>query len=354
MKGVSASIVSAAMILITIVMVSSSYLFVNRFATESESKTGELMVSNRMSPKHLATVCFENYGYMTLSSNELLSGSLYYEVKDGLDKIGSGFTKIEIDKTGNIYFNASMVENSDYTVTIKSKYWTIIEKCRARQDYGLLMYLPFREGSGTTSSDVSLNGNDAVTNATWINGTSDYALRFNGGWGYAKVNANTGFNSEQFTLAFWTLRETNVNNSEGIIDGDSFHVASQSDGTVSFSLDGGESISESLTNDVWTHFVMKYDGTSLKVYRNCSLLSSVDSSYSPSMGDLFIGNSSGDYFHGAIDEVYLFVRALDDTEIPVFCENLQDVQGNAYDGEWIVEDGYCPPEDPGDPDCFFG
>ena len=96
---------------------------------------------------------------------------------------------------------------------------------------------------------------------------------------------------------------------------------------------------------------MKYNGTVLKIFNNCSLSNSVDSSYSPSMDDLFIGNSSVDFFNGAIDEVYFFSRSLDDAEIPVFCENLQNVQGNAYDGEWLVEDGFCPPWDPSDPDC---
>ena len=60
---------------------------------------------------------------------------------------------------------------------------------------GLLVYLPFDEGTGKVAEDVSgLGNNGKITDAEWTNGKFGKALSFNGKSAYVEIPYNDGFN----------------------------------------------------------------------------------------------------------------------------------------------------------------
>lgn len=334
MKGVSSLVVSTLLLLVSLASVTILYTQFGNISSEATSRASQQLVDARMSPKLLAVSCLGNYGYAQVSTDEPLQGGLYYTIKYGSEEVADGFTTANITDVGRIYFNASMTDGNDYTVLLRSKHWTLHEHCISHRDPSRILFIPFNESSGSAAADYSGNGNDAWLNASWVNGTSDHALRFDGVDQYARVNSTGGFSSREFTLAFWALREEADADDEGVVEGGSFRARSMASGDLQFSLSGGSSLASSLENDIWRHFTMKYDGSELRLYRNCSLVGSTSSSYSPSPGDLLIGKGTVAHFQGSVDEVYFFSRALDDEEIPMFCGPLQDVQDDAYNGTW--------------------
>ncbi|MBR9689338.1 MAG: LamG domain-containing protein [Candidatus Altiarchaeota archaeon] len=353
MKGISSSIVSVLLLLISLATVTVFYNQFGKLSSESMAQGEKTLVNTRMAPKYLGGACSTEYGYILISTDEPLDGKLYYVVKDGLDEIASGFSSINITDVGKVYFNATLEDGSEYTIQIRSRYWSFQEKCEASQDSSLVVFISFNESQGTTAKDWSLNGNTAYLNASWVNGTSDYALRFDGLKQKASINSTTGFDAREFTLAFWSLKEYPSSDDESFIEGGSFYVRSKTNGNVQFGLSGGSSLTIPTENKTWIHFTMRYDGGSLDVFRNCTKVDSISSSYSPSLGDLYFAKGPTQYLVGSVDEFYFFSRALEDAEIPAFCNPLLNIDSDAYNGTWTQTDDYCPPEDPTDPDCLI-
>ncbi len=80
---------------------------------------------------------------------------------------------------------------------------------------GLVAYYPFDEGSGTTVHDVTGNGNDGTTDASYVPGMSGTALAFNGDTS-AIVIGNAAFTwgaaNADYTVDYWvSLTATNAN-----------------------------------------------------------------------------------------------------------------------------------------------
>src|SRR5262249_19415969 len=70
--------------------------------------------------------------------------------------------------------------------------------------------------------------------------------------------------------------------------------------------------------NTWTHLAVTYTGSTLTFYRDgvAVATSTVSGTLSPTTGTLQIGGSQfGEYFNGLIDEVRIYNRALNDTEI---------------------------------------
>ncbi len=72
-----------------------------------------------------------------------------------------------------------------------------------------------------------------------------------------------------------------------------------------------------VTDNTWQHAAVTYDGTTVKLYLNGKLSISRDKVMESSLGAVLIGRakSAANFFHGAIDEVALYGRALSDSEI---------------------------------------
>jgi len=201
-------------------------------------------------------------------------------------------------------------------------------------DPDLAAYWKFDEGSGTTAYDSSGNGNDGtfVGDPQWVAGKFGGALEFNGD---DYVNCGNGPSlqiQDQITMAFWFQVQAFQNTWEGFLaKGDDSYRASRGDGTGNAthmgisgtSVGGGNGWFNGtviVTGGEWHHYAATYDGAEGRIY-----IDGVLDVTSPGTGqinissyDLYIGENSqatGRFLHGLLDEVRIYSRALNETEI---------------------------------------
>ncbi len=196
---------------------------------------------------------------------------------------------------------------------------------------GLVAAYAFNEGSGSTTADASGNGNaGTITGATWTtSGRFGAALVFNGTNSWVTVNDSTSLNlATAFTLEAWVNPPSQSSWQVAVIKeapgGMSYAVYANTSGndpaaalhtTVDVNLYGPSA----LPLNTWSHIAATYDGSSVKLYVNGSLVNSQSwSGQMPvSSSPLRIGGDSvwGEYFKGTIDEVRVYNRALSAAEI---------------------------------------
>ena len=212
---------------------------------------------------------------------------------------------------------------------------------RALAATGLVGYWKFDEGSGTTASDSSGNGNTGTLHggATWTVGKSANALDFNGVNGYVQIPQSSSLDvTAQVTVEAWVCLRAYVDSV-----GEESHLVSRSDGSGgplyvlgthtngTISCDTGpftgyHSSVATLPLNSWTHLAMTYNGTIVCLYINGLL----DSNYAQSgsiptttnwlaIGCKPTGTHGGPgtyaYTNGTIDEVRIYDRALSQQEI---------------------------------------
>ena len=84
--------------------------------------------------------------------------------------------------------------------------------------------------------------------------------------------------------------------------------------------------SSTIPNFTWEHVVMTYDGSVMKLYLNCNLMCSIASAgvidncpgSNLQFGRSWTGNPY--YFDGLMDDIRIYNRALDTTEIKTLCD----------------------------------
>jgi hypothetical protein len=192
----------------------------------------------------------------------------------------------------------------------------------------------FDEGSGTTVTDLSGNGNTGTINgASWTSqGKFGNALNFDGISNWVTVNASNSLNlASGMTLEAWAyptaatgtwttilLKEAPPGNNLAYhLQGDpSSHPSSYITTDVS-GLQGIVGPAPFLLN-TWTHVAATYNGTLFSLYVNGIVFASapVTGNIIPSVGPLLFGGNSifGEYFGGTIDDVRIYNRALNQAE----------------------------------------
>ncbi|MFH1716540.1 MAG: LamG domain-containing protein, partial [Planctomycetota bacterium] len=210
----------------------------------------------------------------------------------------------------------------------------LLTSLAAAADPDLAAYWKFDEGSGTTAFDSSGNGNDGtfVGAPQWVAGKFGGALEFNGD---DYVNCGNGSSlqiRDQITITFWFQVQAFQNTWEGFLaKGDDSYRASRGGGTGNATHMGISGTSTGggngwfngtviVTGGDWHHFAATYDGTAGKIYIDGALdvTSPGTGQINNSSYDLYIGENSqatGRFLHGLLDEVRIYSRALDDTEI---------------------------------------
>ena len=201
---------------------------------------------------------------------------------------------------------------------------------------GLVGHWAFDEGSGSTAADSSPSGKDAaiVTGTSapqWVSGKMGGALYFDGIDDRVNVlsvpAAIYGFTSEDFSVSAWI----NPNDSTKALDIVS-HGSNSQDGWELFK--NGQKISfrtyqsnatqqtssVNVTLNTWTHVVLVRHGSSASIYLNGqpSNVASADHlnpAASPSRFLMIGASSAGWYWSGLIDDVRIYNRALQPSEI---------------------------------------
>jgi len=200
---------------------------------------------------------------------------------------------------------------------------------------GLVAYFPF---SGN-ADDQSGNGNDGVVNGALLTdnrfGQANSAYSFDGINDYIQVSASPSLDiQDAITFSAWVYH---------LSDSSPQHIVNRSDLFAGYRLAAWQSnptgnafelydVSQvqHIIDDgqapvigIWTHIAGVWDGTIMSIYRNGQLADTL--AFSGSIGvannDLFIGDlvlsgfPTQGPFHGSIDEVRVYNRALSDAEI---------------------------------------
>jgi chitodextrinase len=197
---------------------------------------------------------------------------------------------------------------------------------------GLVAGYSFDAGAGATVADLSGNGNTATITgpAIWTTGKYGGGLAFDGVASLVQVPSSSSLNlGSTMTLAAWIKPAVSQGGWRTIMQRqpDAYFLnASTSAGN---NFPGGGATTGGSINTVtgtaaapvgsWTHVALTYDGTSLRLYVNGTLVKTggaggtVQTSTSP----LWIGGNSpyGEYFQGVIDEAQVYNRALSVTEL---------------------------------------
>ncbi len=202
-------------------------------------------------------------------------------------------------------------------------------------------WLPFDEGTGTTTADITGNGNSGtlmnMLPAAWTPGIMGNALAFDGVNNYVQVNNQL---SASFTISCWikttqTFQQVDLTyDGTGIIWADVGGPANdfvfggtRSAGGVnrlSFYIGSGDTTingNQEISTGQWTHLAVTRDGASgaVKLYVNGVLDASgtAGTAVLNANPNINIGGNTldGRYFNGAIDDVRFYSRVLTPGEI---------------------------------------
>jgi len=199
---------------------------------------------------------------------------------------------------------------------------------------GLVGYWSFDEGEGLTARDLSGRGNTGtlMNNPTWTTGRVGGALSFDGVDDFVNVGNHASLNPSVFTIEAWVNPTTSAADRiiyTNFVHGlawESIHLDSASFiMNISNSGPTRNNLSFSLVPATrWTHLVATYDGSWMRVYQNGVEISSRTATGVPwsSPRNFSIGAIPSTYsppaiqrFHGLIDEVRIYNRALTAAEV---------------------------------------
>ena len=195
-------------------------------------------------------------------------------------------------------------------------------------DPSLVLYLPLYELDGASFMSKDKHGHlCTVTGAVWrpnghyFDGTDDY------------INCGApsvlDFTSQDFTVEAWLKRVVAQNSDiycHGLYSADGYRLFLSSAGSLQLNTNQSGAHQDSIsadgeiTNDVWFHIVATRLGTTGKVYKNGTDITSTGASHidpTTSSRNVYIGQYDLDSqrFGGYIGEVRVYNRALTPTEI---------------------------------------
>jgi hypothetical protein len=197
---------------------------------------------------------------------------------------------------------------------------------------GLVGHWRFDEGGGTTTADVSGNGNDGTLagGPTWSSGLFAGALRFDGMDDFVDCGNDASLNiTGKITVALWTKSE------DLPVRFDALLLKSNARWTEGFGLfyNGSNQVrffvshwsvnmaSAPINPTQWNHIAGVYEGSAVKIYVNGVEGTSI--SYTGAIisttANLEIGRGASDAYNlnGLIDEARIYNRALSAEEIRV-------------------------------------
>ncbi|MFA9262339.1 MAG: LamG domain-containing protein, partial [Undibacterium sp.] len=216
-----------------------------------------------------------------------------------------------------------------------------------RLDSGLVAYYPLDNGSGTTATDASVNGNNGtLTNGPlWVTGQVSGAVDFDGVDDYIQKTdtAIQDFgDTDNFTLAGWFSRDTATTDDVVLAKRTSIVAASAgyivyldattdqlifevSDGTDEYSLTSTATFTSG-SKTGWHHFSVVWDQDSpanSEIYIDGVADNATDTGTIGNVGDLSnavslgigVNSLANNPFDGKIDEIRIYDRALSVDEI---------------------------------------
>ncbi|MFT3866771.1 MAG: hypothetical protein QM729_21120 [Solirubrobacterales bacterium] len=197
----------------------------------------------------------------------------------------------------------------------------------------------FDEGEGSTLEDLTGDGHTGtIEGAEWVRGRYGDALKFDGEEDVVKIPNSPEFDlGEEFTIEAWVRPEAEEDIWAPIVakeigGGEAEKEIAwwlyEADWEWNVPFGGIEpspgeeenagAASEPLPVDVWSHLALTWDGATVRLYVDGELVAHWASGPPPTTeGELELGAESehGDHFVGRIDEVRIYERVLDKSEV---------------------------------------
>ena len=241
---------------------------------------------------------------------------------------------------GTTYSDTGLIPSTSYTYRVKatdaagnfSAYTPDTTTSTLGTVAGLVAAYGFDEGTGTTVTDLSGNGNNGtVSNTTWATaGKFGKALTFNGSSSRVTIPDSASLHlTTGMTLEAW-VNPSSVSSAwkdviykggtdNYLLEGTTNHSSVPGGGAT---INGADIITfgtAPLATSTWTHLAETYDGSTLSFYVNGVQVATqaVAGSILTSATPLQIGSDStfGQYFAGTIDEVRVYNVALNQAQI---------------------------------------
>jgi len=211
---------------------------------------------------------------------------------------------------------------------------SIYDVCWCKNENGLVLYLKFDEGKegeaaevGTEVKDYSGNKINGVIKGSpkWVKGVSGLALEFDKG-DYIDCGNSESFDiTNAITIEAWIKAKdiaTAQPDARIVMKGKYVYGITKDERNGSNGIDAyiNDNISIRVTDiglEKWQHIVLTYDKKDMKLYVNGCLKGyrSYHKPISISSDHLYIGGDGGQFFHGLIDDVKIYRRALSVNEI---------------------------------------
>lgn len=257
--------------------------------------------------------------------------------------------------TSETWFNANSIGNdnqvsfswTDPTSPSDDSFYYVLNETEsnALDENGLIGWWSFDEGTGSTVTDLSGNGNDGTVNGATFNsnGQLGSAISLDGVNDSVGIPHNANLKpTEEITISAWVKPDTGGLNAMREVyrkeDGNYRHLLSfqraqyclngtGTAGCLAFGINTGGTYSEldvaidaADWENQWSLITVTYDGSSRKMYKDGVLIGSDMKNGvigTEGTAPAFIGAASGntELFKGLIDEVKLYDQALTESEI---------------------------------------
>lgn len=228
---------------------------------------------------------------------------------------------------------------------------------------GPVGYWNFDEGTGTSISDKSGNGNDVtntIGNPQWTTGKYGSAMSFDGSDDYVTVPASSDLNFEgysAFSFSVWVKpiltgggTYPRVFRSERWVsdsDNGGYMLQIANNGTADFHIknnNGGTNASTTVTANQWVHLTGTYDGSNMRIYKNGVLATTTPQTIGvgthPS-SNFQIGGSN--VINATIDDLRIYNYARTTSQIIEDMIGSHPVGGSPLPsqvGYWAFDEGY--------------
>jgi hypothetical protein len=240
---------------------------------------------------------------------------------------------------GTTYNDTGLLAGTNYSYQVRatdaagnlSQYSGVASATTLALPPSLVAAYSFNEGTGTTVSDVSGNGNNGtIANATWTTaGKYGNALVFDGTSAVVTINDSASLDlTNAMTLEAW-VNPSAVSSDwwDVVYKGDDNYFLEASTDSDGLPCCGGTFDTADVATfgtavlelNTWTHLAATYDGATLLFYVNGVQASSLAQTGDivTSSNPLQIGGDSiyGQFFQGTIDEVRVYNTALTAAQI---------------------------------------
>ena len=296
------------------------------YGTSRDSLTLELSADESGRLAGIAAGDFVNSGYCRLKNVEVSGNRITFEVRHRFQNRRMGVT-LEL-KDGALHGEGVPIDvdddHCDITLRRDSGHRPVLRPRPAPRRSGPVLHYSFNGSRGVVVTDESGQGHHGkVHGASYTsNGRVGGAMSFDGN---DDCISTSDISLREFTFSAWVKTHTGGLNNRRIF------LLSDGKNCYALQCNVGGSVGIYIADDVevneydwsfefgrWTHVTVTHDGNTFKIYRDGRLTETGHIETSGVMGTLYIGGTDrhrGGFWHGMIDELFLFDRALSDSEV---------------------------------------